>query len=165
MIHNCIRTIMQNNLQNHLFGFTCKILNFTICNKNSQIFCFYACLLFRCSFFRFCLVKRCIVIVFFQIVCAAVMPTSDMDLVCTGDKYGSMGIWLIEVILFLIFFGPFVHDIFLAASTKPICSLFRHAVGSCNQQMFIIKYNGDLNTNPVWYSNGKKRLEAKWSCI
>ena len=63
-------------------------------------------------FFRFCLVKRCIVIVFFQIVCAAVMPTSDMDLVCTGDKFGSMGIWLIEVILFLIFFGPFVPTYF-----------------------------------------------------
>ena len=43
---------------------------------------------------------------FFQIVCAAVMPTSDMDLVCTGDKFGSLGIWLVEeVILFAMLLG------------------------------------------------------------
>ena len=45
-----------------------------------------------------------------QILCAAVMPSSDMDLVCTGDKFGSMGVWMVEVNLFLLYDNDDRHD-------------------------------------------------------
>ncbi len=33
----------------------------------------------------------------FQIYCATVMPTNNVDIVCTGDKLGFLGVWFVQV--------------------------------------------------------------------
>ena len=33
------------------------------------------------------------------------MPTNNIDIVCTGDLLGHLGIWLVQVIKFLIVIG------------------------------------------------------------